>query len=205
MKYIGAHVSAAGGVQNTPIAAHEIGAKAFALFTGSSNRWVSKEPSTATIDDFKLNCEKFGYTPDVILPHDNFLINLGTIIRTCHWFGVFDIYASFDTVDCYNPKVVQATMGSLGAVRVSYCNLKEMIESHRDMHVYGTLLNGENLFEAHPEPRGFIVMGNEGKGITDEMKRLLTQAYTIPPATSNHGESLNVAIATAIVLAKFSE
>ena len=78
MKYIGAHVSAAGGVQNTPIAAHEIGAKAFALFTGSSNRWVSKEPSTATIDDFKLNCEKFGYTPDVILPHDNFLINLGS-------------------------------------------------------------------------------------------------------------------------------
>lgn len=78
MKYIGAHVSAAVGVQNTPIAAHEIGAKAFALFTGSSNRWVSKEPSTATIDDFKRNCEKFGYTPDVILPHDNFLINLGS-------------------------------------------------------------------------------------------------------------------------------
>lgn len=78
MKYIGAHVSAAGGVQNTPIAAHEIGAKAFALFTGFSNRWTSKEPSAATIDDFKRNCEKFGYTPDVILPHDNFLINLGS-------------------------------------------------------------------------------------------------------------------------------
>lgn len=131
--------------------------------------------------------------------------NLGTIIRTCHWFGIFDIYASYDTVDCYNPKVVQATMGSLGAVKVSYCNLKEVIDSHRDMPVYGTLLCGENLFEAHPEPRGFIVMGNEGKGISEDMKRMLTLAYTIPPATSNHGESLNVAIATAIVLAKFSE
>lgn len=130
--------------------------------------------------------------------------NLGTIIRTCHWFGVFDIYASYDTVDCYNPKVVQATMGSLGAVRVSYCNLKELIESHRDMPVYGTLLNGDNLFEAHPEPRGFIVMGNEGKGITEELKQMLTQAYTIPPATCNHGESLNVAIATAIVLARIT-
>lgn len=131
--------------------------------------------------------------------------NLGTIIRTCHWFGIFDIYASYDTVDCYNPKVVQATMGSLGAVKVSYCDLKEVIDSHRDMPVYGTLLNGENLFDANPEPRGFIVMGNEGQGISEDMKRMLTHAYTIPPATSNHGESLNVAIATAIVLAKFSE
>ncbi len=78
MKYVGAHVSAAGGVQNTPIAAAEINAKAFALFTGSSARWVSKAISDEEAELFRKNCEIYGYTPDVILPHDNFLINLGS-------------------------------------------------------------------------------------------------------------------------------
>lgn len=78
MKYIGAHVSAEGGVSNAPLEAREIGAKAFALFTGSSSRWVSKDPSEEEIEKFKSNCELCGFTPDVILPHDNFLINLGS-------------------------------------------------------------------------------------------------------------------------------
>lgn len=78
MKYIGAHVSSSGGVSNTPVRAHEIGAKAFALFTGSSNRWVSKLLSDAEVSKFKKNCAEFGFTPSVILPHDNFLINLGS-------------------------------------------------------------------------------------------------------------------------------
>lgn len=78
MKYVGAHVSAAGGVSNTPIAAAEINAKAFALFTGSSARWVSKAISDEEADLFRRNCELYGYTPEVILPHDNFLINLGS-------------------------------------------------------------------------------------------------------------------------------
>lgn len=78
MKYIGAHVSAQGGVQNAPLEASRIGAKAFAFFTGSSNRWVSKKPTPETIEAFKSNCEMGGFTPDHILPHDNFLINLGS-------------------------------------------------------------------------------------------------------------------------------
>lgn len=78
MKYVGAHVSAAGGVSNTPIAASEINAKAFALFTGSSARWVSKAISDEEAELFRKNCEIYGYTQDVILPHDNFLINLGS-------------------------------------------------------------------------------------------------------------------------------
>ncbi|MCH5226852.1 MAG: deoxyribonuclease IV [Muribaculaceae bacterium] len=78
MKYIGAHVSAVGGVSNAPLEAREIGAKAFALFTGSSARWVSKDPSEEEINKFKTNCELYDYKPEVILPHDNFLINLGT-------------------------------------------------------------------------------------------------------------------------------
>ena len=78
MKYIGAHVSITGGVSNAPVKAHTIGAKAFALFTGSSSRWVSKEISPKEADKFKENCDKLGFSPDVILPHDNFLINLGS-------------------------------------------------------------------------------------------------------------------------------
>lgn len=78
MKYIGAHVSVAGGVDKAPLEAHRIGAKAFALFTGSSNRWVSKEIPEKKVELFKENCRKFGYEPSVILPHDNFLINLAS-------------------------------------------------------------------------------------------------------------------------------
>ncbi len=78
MKYIGAHVSAEGGVQNAPLEAHKIDAKAFALFTGWNSRWKSKDPSAETIDAFRKNCELYGYTPEVILPHDNFLINLSS-------------------------------------------------------------------------------------------------------------------------------
>ncbi len=78
MKYVGAHVSVAGGVANAPLEANKIGAKAFALFTGSSSRWVSKAITEQQADLFKQRCEEFGYTPSVILPHDNFLINLGS-------------------------------------------------------------------------------------------------------------------------------
>ncbi len=78
MKYIGAHVSVAGGVSKAPIEANRIGAKAFALFTGHSNRWVSKPISEKEISEFKENCEKFSFSPDIILPHDNFLINLAS-------------------------------------------------------------------------------------------------------------------------------
>lgn len=129
--------------------------------------------------------------------------NLGTIIRTCHWFGIYDIYASFDSVDCYNPKTVQATMGSLGSVRVHYCNLQDLLNSHPSMPVYGTLLEGDNIFESKLTQYGFIVMGNEGTGISSSIRARLTHGLNIPPATTNHGESLNVAIATAIVLAQF--
>lgn len=128
--------------------------------------------------------------------------NLGTIIRTCHWFGVYTVLASHDCVDCYNPKVVQASMGSLGAVNVIYTDLQQLIRSNQDMPLYGTLLEGEDIFKADLSPRGFIVMGNEGSGLSDEIRSMVKMPLTIPPATDNHGESLNVAIATAIVLSQ---
>jgi TrmH family RNA methyltransferase len=136
--------------------------------------------------------------------------NLGTIIRTCDWFGVHDIYCSMDTADCYNPKVVQATMGALARVRVHYINLKEWLEEVQKagVPVYGTLLEGENMYEKGAitdKSKGVIIMGNEGNGISTEIRQLITHPIRIPsyPADADTSESLNVGIATAIVLAEF--
>jgi TrmH family RNA methyltransferase len=136
--------------------------------------------------------------------------NLGTIIRTCDWFGVHDIYCSMDTADCYNPKVVQATMGALARVRVHYINLKEWLEEVQkaEVPVYGTLLEGGNMYEKGAitdKSKGVIIMGNEGNGISPEIRQLITHPIRIPsyPADADTSESLNVGIATAIVLAEF--
>ena len=136
--------------------------------------------------------------------------NLGTIIRTCDWFGVHDIYCSMDTADCYNPKVVQATMGALARVRVHYINLKEWLEEVQKagVPVYGTLLEGGNMYEKGAitdKSKGVIIMGNEGNGISPEIRQLITHPIRIPsyPADAETSESLNVGIATAIVLAEF--
>ena len=136
--------------------------------------------------------------------------NLGTIIRTCDWFGVHDIYCSMDTADCYNPKVVQATMGALARVRVHYINLEEWLQTVKEtgLPVYGTLLEGGNMYEEgaiSDKSKGVIIMGNEGNGISPEIRKLITHPIRIPsyPADAETSESLNVGIATAIVLAEF--
>ncbi len=172
--------------------------------------------------------------------------NLGTIIRTCDWFGVHEIVCSKDTADCYNPKVVQATMGALARVRVHYTDLVEWLsltrpphesptrpphEGEENVRIYGTLLEGENMYEvmrpASPDraqtglrpdrTQTIIVMGNEGNGISAEVRKLITHPIRIPSyppnvASGKNGknaersevvESLNVSIATAIVLAEF--
>ena len=136
--------------------------------------------------------------------------NLGTIIRTCDWFGVHDIYCSMDTADCYNPKVVQATMGALARVRVHYVNLKEWLEEVQKagVPVYGTLLEGGNMYEKGAitdKSKGVIIMGNEGNGISPAIRELITHPIRIPsyPEHAETSESLNVGIATAIVLAEF--
>lgn len=131
--------------------------------------------------------------------------NLGTIIRTAHWFGVHGIIASVDTVDLYNPKTLMATMGSLGCVDVWYRNLEEVLDEYPDKPVYGTVLDGKNIYKANLGTVGFIIMGNEGKGISLPLQQRLTQRLFIPPGNpSNHGESLNVGIATAVTLSQFA-
>ena len=136
--------------------------------------------------------------------------NLGTIIRTCDWFGIKDIYCSKDTADCYNPKVVQATMGALARVRVHYMNLEEWLKEVKaaNIPIYGTLLEGGNMYHEGAivdKTKGVIVMGNEGNGISPAVRELITHPIRIPsyPENAETSESLNVGIATAIVLAEF--
>lgn len=135
--------------------------------------------------------------------------NLGTIIRVADWMGVRHIYASEDTVDVYNPKVVQATMGSLARVTVEYRKLTEVLTHAREdgIPVYGTFLNGENIYDARLTESGIVVMGNEGKGVSAEVGACVTDRLFIPPypADGDTAESLNVAVATAITLSQFRE
>lgn len=134
--------------------------------------------------------------------------NLGTIIRLADWFGVEDIICSRDTADCFNPKVIQATMGAILRVRVHYTdNLPALLsDAHSEgLNIYGTLLDGGNIYDESLDASGIIVMGNEGRGITEETRKTLTQRLLIPPypADAPTSESLNVAMATGIILAEF--
>ncbi|MEN0055019.1 MAG: RNA methyltransferase [Mucilaginibacter sp.] len=122
--------------------------------------------------------------------------NMGTIIRTADWFGIGDIICSEDTVDVYNPKVVQATMGSLARVNVHYVDLIQTLPQIK-LPVFGAMLNGQNIYNTNFGGEGLLVMGNEGNGISADIERLISTAVTIPRA--GNAESLNVAIATAIL------
>ena len=132
--------------------------------------------------------------------------NLGTIIRIADWFGIENIYCSEDTADAFNPKVVQATMGSLAHVKIIYGSLTEMTDGMPEgFPVYGTMLDGSDLYAEELLPSGLIVMGNEGNGISRAMAQRLTKKLLIPnySTQSERAESLNVAVATAIVCAEF--
>jgi TrmH family RNA methyltransferase len=121
--------------------------------------------------------------------------NLGTIIRTADWFGIKNIICSEDTVDAYNPKVVQATMGSLAHINLYYLNLSHFIKQC-NIPVFGALLAGNNIYSTDFGDEGLIILGNEGNGITPEIQQLVQKKITIPQA--GNAESLNVAIAAAV-------
>lgn len=125
--------------------------------------------------------------------------NLGTIIRTADWFGIQQIICSEDTAEAYNPKVVQATMGSLCHVKVHYTDLATFLQQ-ANLPIFGALLHGSNIFKTDFGNEGLIVMGNEGQGIRPEIQHLIQKAVTIPKA--GRAESLNVAMATAIFCAE---
>lgn len=132
--------------------------------------------------------------------------NLGTIIRVCDWFGVNNILASDDTVDVYSPKVVQATMGALSRVQVYYCDLPQVLsELQSNVPLYGTFLDGCDIYHAELSANGVIVMGNEGNGISSEVAKCINRRLLIPsyPPGEATSESLNVAMATGITLSEF--
>jgi TrmH family RNA methyltransferase len=124
--------------------------------------------------------------------------NLGTIVRTADWFGVRQIVCSQDTADVFNPKVVQATMGSIGRVNVMYRDLQEYMQIHSGIPSYAAALDGENLGEIRRIPEGFILLGNESRGIQDELAARANHRIHIPG--SGNAESLNVAVAAGILL-----
>jgi len=133
--------------------------------------------------------------------------NLGTIIRTADWFGIRHIYCAPGTADCFNPKVVQATMSALARVRLHYFSSKtEECDWLRSMKgpIYGTFLEGTDIYRTDLHPDGVLVMGNEGRGISTEVAELVTQKLLIPSFSPDgyHVESLNVSIATAICLSE---
>ena len=132
--------------------------------------------------------------------------NLGTIVRLADWFGIEHIFCSKGCADIYNPKTVQATMGGIARVQVHEADLPELLSGlDKDIPVYGTFLDGENMYGKELENRGLIVMGNEGKGVSKEVEAFVTERLYIPnyPEGRETSESLNVAIATAIVCAEF--
>lgn len=131
--------------------------------------------------------------------------NLGTIIRLADWFGIEHLFCSVGTADVYNPKTVQATMGALARVKVHYCSLPQLIGGLTDTPVYGTFLNGNIIYAEPLSAHGLIVMGNEGKGVSPEVERLINKKLYIPnyPQERETSESLNVAIATAVVCSEF--
>ena len=130
--------------------------------------------------------------------------NLGTIARIADWFGIRNIICSTDTADIYNPKAVQATMGALARVKFHYTDLLQLLSQYNGP-VYGTFLDGENIYGQELSANGIIVMGNEGKGISQGVGEMINRRLYIPnyPAGTQTTESLNVAIATSIVCAEF--
>ncbi len=131
--------------------------------------------------------------------------NLGTIIRIADWFGIKNIFCSHGTADAFSPKTVQATMGALARVKIHYCDIKELISGLDDVPVFGTFLDGYNIYESELSANGLIVMGNEGNGISKEVSALINKRILIPnyPQGNETTDSLNVAIATAIVCSEF--
>lgn len=155
-------------------------------------------------------CDYFGNNTDELDLNSNFSFylddirdpgNLGTIIRICSWFGITDLYCSPTTVEIYNPKCIQSTMGSFLRVKVHYVELEKLIHDKKINTIYATELNGNNIYKEQLKG-GLIIIGNEANGIGDLAKRLSTKKLTIPSASDNT-ESLNAAVATSIIASEF--
>jgi TrmH family RNA methyltransferase len=144
----------------------------------------------------------------IVLDNINDPGNLGTIIRIADWFGIENIFCSKESVDLFNPKVVQSTMGAIFRTKVHYVDFKTLFNQandFEDFNIYGTFLEGENIYKEDLPQRGFIMMGSESHGISDEWKPFINKKLFIPnyPIDFKTSESLNISVATAIVCSEF--
>jgi TrmH family RNA methyltransferase len=161
-------------------------------------------PNTALAVFYNVE-DSLGVATDFILALDevNDPGNLGTIIRLCDWFGIKKLVCSENTVDCYNPKVIQATMGSLTRVEVTYCNLPQFLKE-TSLPVFGAFMDGENVYKTALPKQAVLVMGNEANGISKAVEDVVTNRTSIPRfGDLKATESLNVATATSILLSEF--
>ena len=169
----------------------------------SSLKTPNQVLAIAAIPERKENFEDIFNTLSIALDDVKDPGNLGTIIRLADWFGIKNVFCSLECVDAFNPKVVQATMGSLFRVNINYVNLPEFLKNKpTGFPIYGAVLGGEDIYQNKLSETGIIVMGNESSGISDNILPLITEKITIPSYGSG-AESLNVAIATAIICAEF--
>ncbi|MBI9066456.1 MAG: RNA methyltransferase [Salinivirgaceae bacterium] len=133
--------------------------------------------------------------------------NFGTIIRTASWFGIKTIYCSRDTVEAYNTKVIQSTMGAIFNINIIYTELIPLLQKAKNdkVSIYGTLLKGENIYNAELSKKALVIMGNESKGVSKELEKYIDKAILIPnfPENTRNIESLNVGVACAIVCSEF--
>lgn len=127
--------------------------------------------------------------------------NLGTIIRLCDWFGIKHLVCSVNTVDCYNPKTMQATMGSIARVEVGYTDLADFLKK-TDLPIFGAFMQGQTVYKTKIPEKGILVMGNEANGISKDVQALVSEKISIPQFGKETAESLNVATATAILLSE---
>lgn len=163
---------------------------------------INEAKGNNSVKDCLLSSDKLSLALDGVQDPGN----VGTIIRIADWFGIEDIFCSRQTADCWSPKVIQATMGSVARVRVHYTDLTKLIGTlPPDFPIYGTLLDGHNIYDTNLTSTGLIIMGNEGNGISQAIRSLITRPLFIPsyPADRDTTDSLNVAIATAITCAEF--
>ncbi len=172
----------------------------------SSLKTPSDSIAIFEIPKYEINYKKI--TNELVLFCDNIQNpgNLGTIIRTADWFGIKNIICTEDTVDVYNLKVVQASMGAIGRVKVHYINAENFFNKlNNGVVVYGTFLEGENIYETSLSKNGIIIIGNEGSGISEEVEKYISKKIHIPnySESESKSESLNASIATAIVCAEF--
>lgn len=152
---------------------------------------------------YEINPEQVRSGLNIVLDNVQDPGNLGTIIRLADWYGIKNIFASRTTVDVFNHKVVQATMGAIARVKVHYVDLEDLFEEYNDMPIYGTFLNGRNIYNSELKKPCFVVFGNEGQGIGAKVERCVTERILIPAAPGNGSESLNVGVAAAITISEF--